>query len=329
MTTPISIDSARLLAWHTADEVVPGGYAQKASGPGTKPVVNIQGSKANKGCTTLVIDSVAGGTGSGQATFSTYVDGGTTPIATGALTASAGVALVGACLGEIAYFPAGTYAVGQRWDQWPAVMVDQSQLGGDLWASNADYAATVESVGWNGRQSVVFDGVQSLMWARPQDLASRVCGGVDKEFHVYAAIQLLSTAAGQCVMHFGSQAGAFADFSLNIAAGPVWSLSKRDATGATVTVTGGVPDLSRHIIELHHTGTVVSMLVDGSPVTLSGGGAQNVGDMGSLDSAGLGLSMTVVAQNYCNMRFRERCIYGAGHTAFAAVRAYMLASSPL
>lgn len=62
----------------------------------------------------LQIDSVAGGTGLGQATFKASSDNGTTFFATGIPTA-ASVALTGSLTGITAAFPAGPYNVDNFW----------------------------------------------------------------------------------------------------------------------------------------------------------------------------------------------------------------------
>jgi hypothetical protein len=334
MSNPLTIDAANLLFWCTADEMVPGGYQLKSSGPGTPPAVNLQGSKAGLGGTTIIVDSVAAGTGTGQATFKYFIDGGTTPIATGVTTQSAGVALTGACSGETYFFPAGTYAVGQRWDQWCAVIVDQSSQGGDYDSQLVGFSPSIESAGWNGLPSVLWDGTASLLYADGRDLANRVCGGSNKGFHLYLSLQMASLTAGQCLLNFGRTDGNSAGFEITIGAGPLWTFKKTDATGAAVTCTGGVPDLNRCLLDVHHTGTVLSAnvttLAGGTTaLSLSGGGAQSVGTLGTLNTSGWGLRKTGGASSFSNKRARELAIFAGAHSAVSSMRSYMLGNSPL
>ncbi len=324
--TPPLIDAQRLIAWHTADEVVVHGYRMKSTGT-SPPIINYQGALSVPGGITIKCTSVAGGTGLGQAQISIYLDDGTTPIMANVLTAAAIVG-TGLLSGVTFNCPAGPYATDNVWTTAAMVVIDQANLGGDIGSVLYNFAPTYEGIGWNGKPSLLWDGTQSLLYADGQDLANRVVGGLNKEFHLYASVQLLATTAAT-VMNFGNLTDNASGWTLSVGAGPVWSINKFHTGGDQATVTGGVPDTSRHILEFHNTGTVQTMLIDGTPVTLSGGGAMAVGDVGVLNASGLGLFKGLGASAFCNMRLRERVIFGAGHSVASqnAMRAYMTANN--
>jgi hypothetical protein len=111
-----------LLLWLRADVGVQYGATLRATGT-SPPAVTISGTPTAQAGLHIEIDSVAGGTGLGQATFKWSTNNGTSYVATG-VTTSASVAL--GTTGITASFAAGPYNVDNKWDITVAQWSDQS-----------------------------------------------------------------------------------------------------------------------------------------------------------------------------------------------------------
>jgi hypothetical protein len=146
-----------LLGWYIADRGVTLGGLPKPQGTAPPPVT-IAGSSASPIGLQIEIDSTAGGTGLGQATFKWSVNNGTSYVATGVLTAAQ------VDIGDITvYFPVGPYNVDNKWKATISARADQSTAGNHLSQATPGFQPFCIINAVNGRPSVRWDGVDDLL----------------------------------------------------------------------------------------------------------------------------------------------------------------------
>jgi hypothetical protein len=115
-----------LLLWLRADMGITLGGTLRGQGTAA-PVWTISGTPTRLVGLHLEIDSVAGGTALGQATYKWSEDNGSTYVATGVLTAAGPSAL--GTTGLSVAMAAGPYNIDNKWDATLAGCADQSGLG--------------------------------------------------------------------------------------------------------------------------------------------------------------------------------------------------------
>lgn len=163
----------------------------------TPPVVTITGATGASVGLHLEIDSVAGGTGLGQATFKVSLDNGSSYLLTGQLT-GASVAL-GA--GLVASFAAGPYNINNKWDGTVSGQADQSGVGRHLLQATAAKQMLCVAPGVNLQPVVRGDGVD--------DFLQTTLFSVAQPWHFFIVFKTRTLGApypGQSVV-FGSQNG--------------------------------------------------------------------------------------------------------------------------
>lgn len=107
------------------------------------------------------IDSVAGGTALGQATYKWSMDNGTTYVATGVTTA-AGPTVLGTT-GFTVAMAAGPYNIDNKWDATVAQMDDQFTTGVNVLQGTASRQPVFNITALNGVPGLVFDGVDDIL----------------------------------------------------------------------------------------------------------------------------------------------------------------------
>lgn len=146
--------------------------------------------------------------------------------------------------------------------------------------SNTSLQPAYEANGWIGsytRPSMLCDGLNDYL-ACTTSLASSLVGGSDTPFTLFLVGQHLTVASGDRVMvgMFNSASTAdIWDLFAHTATSQYESL-KRDHATLPASLFGGTPDTSKHIVDVIHSGTNLSVNVDGSNIISA---AQNVGSM--------------------------------------------------
>jgi hypothetical protein len=115
-----------LLLWLRADMGITLGGALRATGT-APPAVTITGAPTSQVGLHIEIDSVAGGTALGQATYKWSINNGSSYVATGVTTAAGPTAL--GTTGISVSFAAGPYNMDNKWDATVSAWADQSGNG--------------------------------------------------------------------------------------------------------------------------------------------------------------------------------------------------------
>jgi hypothetical protein len=124
---PVPMQIPGLILWVNASRGITLGSAFKSSGT-SPPSLTQSGSASTIIGLQVKIDSVAGGTGLGQATFKVSYDNGATFPQTGLVT-SASFPLTGTGAGITLTFAAGTYNIDNTWDATVSAWADLSNAG--------------------------------------------------------------------------------------------------------------------------------------------------------------------------------------------------------
>lgn len=139
--------------WLRADLGITFGATLTSQGT-TPPVVTISGTPTSLFGLHIEIDSTAGGTGLGQATFKWSTNNGTSYVATGVATAAS---VVLGSTGITAAFPAGPYNTDNKYDATVSQANDMSGLGNNATPASTT-RATLTMAGINSRPSFSFPG---------------------------------------------------------------------------------------------------------------------------------------------------------------------------
>jgi hypothetical protein len=152
-----------LVLWLRADLGITLGATTRATGT-APPAVTLSGTPTRILGLHLEIDSVAGGTGLGQATFKWSENNGTTYVATGVLTA-ASVPL--GTTGITAAFAAGPYNIDNKWDALVSQWNDQSGNANHAAQATASLQCILTMAGLNSKPALTFPGIASQGYATP------------------------------------------------------------------------------------------------------------------------------------------------------------------
>jgi hypothetical protein len=192
-------------------------------------------------------------------------------------------------------FAAGTYTIGNVYklkiNQW----LDQTG-NGHHWVSTDGARAKypVPKVTPEGT-ALGFDGVDDILHTTTS-LANDLVGGTDNAFCVFGLCKIdsVSPSSGTGVILFLGNNGSNARLNWTfLSAGPAHRVIKQDDAAASDTDTGGTPDTTLHVFELVHTGTNVTVLIDG--VAVIGPTANDVGAL-TANLASIGKSMIGAAE---------------------------------
>jgi hypothetical protein len=143
-----------LKLWLRADMGITLGGTLLASGT-TPPVVTITGTPTSQVGLHVEIDSVAGGTGLGQATFKWSTNNGTSYVATGVATAAS---VVLGTTGVTAQFAAGPYNIDNKWDATVSAWADQSGNGNHATQATAAQQPVFSLAGYGGHPGLHYGG---------------------------------------------------------------------------------------------------------------------------------------------------------------------------
>lgn len=265
---PLTIAAANgvsLTTWLRSDaSIVADGILFQTAGT-LGPAIGLNGSTATVVGLRVEIDSTAGGTGLGQATFRYSTDNGSTWIQSGVLTA-ASVFLTGTALGFELEFIAGTYNTNQVYKAVVAAQVDQTGNGHDFVHIQNDSTKTpiIETVGtYSGIPSAVFDGTDDFM---VNTSIPALTQGSDVAFTVWLVCQVMSAAASNVVFSFGNSAQAGKDFhEFQYSNSGVWVHNRSDDAALLKqrTTPAASADLLKHRHQIVFTGTDILHSQDG------------------------------------------------------------------
>lgn len=202
----------------------------------------------------------------------------------------------------VAWWPPSAYSGG--------TVTDQGANGYDL--SEVTNPPTFEAAGYNGRPSLLFDGVNDKL-AGSAALATAIIGGEDRPSTLWFVLEIPAIDSLELIFSIGMTGTTSTVYDLFVNnSGPLWQCNKRSSASGLAACTGGTPvAATRTWILLEHTGTVVSLTVNGSAIALSGGGAQNVGSM-TVDGFALGcLYNNGAYSTFGNMRYADGGAAGA------------------
>jgi hypothetical protein len=272
--TPLTIAAANgvsLWSWHRSDVgVMPSGQMFQYAGTTNVPVF-LAGSSAAVYGITIKVDDVTGGTASGQAKFSVYTDGGTTPIASGLTTSPVSVALPGVLDGVNAVFQAGTYSNDNVYRAGAQGWEDQTGNGNDLLQDTYALAPLLMTTGaYAGKPAIYCDGTR---WMRNPTLGA-LASGVNTALTVVSVFRSTNAATSNIVWNFGKfNDNAKSLMELQVSSAGTnhvynrWSdanvLRQRQSPAASHN---SLPQ--RHL--LTYAGTATTLNINGSSVALTG-----------------------------------------------------------
>jgi hypothetical protein len=265
-------------------------YGATLRATGTAPPAwTISGTATRQVGLHLEIDSVAGGTGLGQATYKWSEDNGSTYVATGVLTAAGPTAL--GTTGLSVAMAVGPYNIDNKWDVTVAQWNDQSGLGNH--AVQATAANQPLFILASGAPRVDFKLVGNLQMTLTQNIVAP--SGIS----VIAGLNAASASGGRGAV-FTSKEWAV---SL-LGAGGAWSMFTTVDSLATLDVKDGAP----HIISaLLRAANDIDLISDGALINrVNGSGAQartvtGIGGNGSPNTHNLlgGIGELIVFSTAC------------------------------
>lgn len=280
VSSPASMLDANLLkCWLIADRGLSLGSTTKQAGTSPPTPVTISGNLAQSIGLVLKIATTGA---RGTATFDVYIDGGTTAYITG-LTTGANVALTDGGskdLGISAQFTAGTY--GNTDISYTATLASWTDLfGGNIFSAPGGVTASPRPIagGLNNRPIITSDGSNNTRLSCTGGLAA-LFNGDDTPITVFMVMKSNTATPGGSNpwLNLGSSTGAAtARFEFGVTnSGNSYRSTKTDDVASSAIPTGGTLDTAWHYSSWNQAGTTMVLRVDGSAVTLSGAGAQNV-----------------------------------------------------
>lgn len=149
-----------LVLWTRADMGITLGSTLRATGT-TPPAWTLSGSSTAQVQPHFEIDSVAGGTGLGQATYKWSMDGGATYGATGVTTAAGPTAL--GVTGLSVAQAAGPYNIDNKWDATVSAWADQSGNANHATQATASRQPLFSLAGFGGVAGLEFNATHGLV----------------------------------------------------------------------------------------------------------------------------------------------------------------------
>ncbi|HTJ17846.1 MAG TPA: hypothetical protein VL494_13795 [Steroidobacteraceae bacterium] len=277
------LDSASLVCWLIADRGLALNSTTAATGTGAPAPVTLSGNLNQSIGLVLKISDVSGGTSRGQAKFDVYVDGGTTPYITG-LTTGASVSLTNGGsldLGITAAFPVGTYSVVNAHTYTATTASWTDQIAGHVFSGTGGVTSSPRPIwqGLNNRPIITSNGSNNTRLSCTDSFANTFSGN-DTPITVFMVMKSNTAAPGASNpwLNFGNTGGGTtARFDFGVTNTPAYRSTKTDDAASSALPSGGSIDTSFHYSSWNQAGTTMALRVDGSAVSLSGSGAQNVG----------------------------------------------------
>jgi hypothetical protein len=147
--------------------------------------------------------------------------------------------------------------------------------------------------------------------------SAKFSGNTDQAWSFYSVPQSDANAAQATVMGLGTSAVTDRIDFLRRNSTTDWEVYVNDGSAAA-TESGGVPDISAHIISAISTGTSAQIHVDGVALTMSGG--VDVGGM-ALASASMGaVEINNTMSQFWDGRIGEVAIFNGAHTTLQRKR---------
>jgi hypothetical protein len=181
---------------------------------------------------------------------------------------------------------------------------------------------TVEATGFNGKQSLLFNGTNQGL-ENATSLATDFIGGSDNTNEIIVVAQYVAVGGSITASLFGFTSSSDSDFfyqiharGASLAPASVFRASKEDTTPTLATSDSTETfDTSRHVYLVSNTGTAIVVRRSGVALTMSGSGAMNVGTMTVNRATIAMLDRAGSESNYANLRWREQLCFSRQLTA--------------
>lgn len=241
------------------------------SGAASPPAVTMSGAGLSK-TQNIELDMPVGGA-RGTAEFRWRQWGGAW--SSNILTA-ASVDLSATAIGVTLAFDVGTYDTAHVYRSVVSTLVGTH---GHTWLGESAATSVLPFVGTlNGRPSLRFDGVGRRFSSPNGTIAADLIAGEDTPFTILFVGQyrgsLTPAEFAPALSLCKGSAGDPGFFQFGVTTGGAWLCGKRGDTGGTDNDSAGTADNDPHVFEIFHTGTAVSLLIDGA--TVINAAAQNV-----------------------------------------------------
>jgi hypothetical protein len=291
--------SYALKLWLRADIGVTLGSTLRATGT-TPPAVTLSGTAVGQVAPHLEIDSVAGGTGLGQATYKWSANGGTSYVATGVLTAAGPTAL--GTTGYSVAFAAGPYNIDNKWDGTVSGWQDQSGLGNHGIEATPSRQVLFSTNG--------FGGLSCLDWGVVSNARRITVPNVGIGAHTVVAAVRGQTGAEYLYVHVTDAAtnGSYSYCQLTNAS----YVSRSTVASAKRVAATWLSDNARRTLAISYGGTHATNRVYRGGVLDTMSDGPSTGDPGAAVVTGtLHIGSSQVPANGFRGQIREFAVYGA------------------
>lgn len=339
---PTDITSATLIAWFRSSESIQMGGTLLPGGT-TPPAVTVSSSGVLTSRTEgLFVDIIVGGA-RGTATFTVYIDNGTTPVASNVTTAAT-YNIPGTDL--ILNFPVGTYnadntytAICSQWcdkvSSFPTSTNNYvNAAGGAPFTTTSRPKIRAASASTLGAPCIRFDGTDDLLESTGT-LGTATWGGADTPVCSFMLIELLTMPAGGTIGTIHSASNItdtdlpYINFEF-VGTGPAYHTVRRGDTGTVKGTSANIiPAIGVKLIE---------DTFDGTNRTISINTADVIGGDSGVATAESGLTVTTTkanlgarrlqsgTTNYANYDLYEQVVFNGPLSAIekARLRAYFM-----
>lgn len=262
-----TIGAGTLKQWLKADRdvVLSGTLKPLGTAP---PVWTISGTPPHTIALRAEIDSVAGGTGLGQATFKWSTNAGVSyPAGQTGVATAASVLLPGT--GITIAMAAGPYNVDNKYDSVVASWGDQSGLGNNASQATENRRNTISFTAMSGgRPSISIDANRNGIMSC--DSLAAAFSGNDLPCTVLAALKNQDNARAGALLTFGDVSAAEMRYEVSTAAAKVRAQRAPDAGGLVTVTTTDAQVLTPEYVSFVYTGTAISVFLNGVATSLSG-----------------------------------------------------------
>jgi hypothetical protein len=247
--------ASTLVAWWRASQLMTLDTTLGGDGS-TPPTLTWSGAGPVEGLR-VEIDSVAGGTLRGQATFRYSLQSGASGSWVSGVLTAATVALSGADI--VLAFPTGVYATDHVWQPVPSSWTDA--IGGHVLSQATALSRPRHNVNLFGsRPGLWFDNADDRLRCA-DSLANAVVGGEDAAFTVICVARVRSLSAAEVIWCFDNSADTgFCDL---FTTATDLQCNKKGDSDSVHSASGGAADTDAHVYSLVHSGTTATGYIDG------------------------------------------------------------------
>ncbi len=232
----------------------------QSSGTGTPPIVTISGTGINRLQNVELDIPVGGSRGTAQFRWRRWGGNWSNQILT-----AANVDLTSTELGISISFAVGTYQTDHI---YRSVIGTITGIKNNILDSENSTTIVRPYIGIiNGYPSLRGDGISKRIHTNTNALSTALIGGNDTAFTLIFIAQcrnISPSAFSPVISLCDGSAGNSGFFAFGVETSGEWNVKKRGDSAGTIQTTSGTADTNPHIFEIIHTGTAVSLLIDGS-----------------------------------------------------------------